>query len=490
MRRSWIIILLIALLASACTLSSSPASETLLTEAPTTVALDLPTRTPIPSGSTADDDSTAGSSGGSINTNNTNTTTNTNTSNNTTTNTGSNTQTIICNKQTSWQTYTVGAGDTLFGIAQRSNSTVDTLVSANCLVDAGLISVGQTLYVPNAVAPKPTNNTNTNTGNDNTNNNYGGISNDPNRYTTEVWWIVQGDGGNAGFPVGCGDSIILQQSGVPTNLGAEQKLVQVLLHLTDDNNRGVGYADRGFWNPMSETDLVVSDFSIAKSHATVYLTGNVPRNSACGDAQMEAQIAMNMMHLTGRQMATIYINGQNMRDYFGGSGASNQRTYNWGDYQNGNGALQGDLIEYWVSASSGAVSGLVVGCDNYMSAIEVDNFVSGDLRQDIEIALNSMFDPNRWIPPVFRNDLKNQNLSVQSVTINGSHVDVNIGGTIMGIGVCYDPVYEAQIVQTIFQFEQVQSVKVMNGERNLRQVSDQSGRPEVVDHVYTRSNFP
>jgi|GEM_PF-4018010 len=61
-----------------------------------------------------------------------------------------------CSPRTDWSTYTVVSGDTLSRIAVRGSTTVDTLVSGNCLSNANLISPGQVLRVPFAViAPSP-----------------------------------------------------------------------------------------------------------------------------------------------------------------------------------------------------------------------------------------------------------------------------------------------------------------------------------------------
>jgi LysM repeat protein len=51
-----------------------------------------------------------------------------------------------------WGTYTVQAGDTLSGIAQTFGTTVDALFAANCHVtrNPNFIQVGQTLAVPQA----------------------------------------------------------------------------------------------------------------------------------------------------------------------------------------------------------------------------------------------------------------------------------------------------------------------------------------------------
>jgi LysM repeat protein len=52
-----------------------------------------------------------------------------------------------------WQTYTVVSGDTLGSIARRANTTINNLVSGNCLANPNLLNVGQVLRVPSGVAP-------------------------------------------------------------------------------------------------------------------------------------------------------------------------------------------------------------------------------------------------------------------------------------------------------------------------------------------------
>ncbi len=66
---------------------------------------------------------------------------------------------VNCTPFTTWPVYTVVAGDTLGQIAQRSGTTVQQLVAANCLANSELIYAGQQLYVPvlpATVTPAPT----------------------------------------------------------------------------------------------------------------------------------------------------------------------------------------------------------------------------------------------------------------------------------------------------------------------------------------------
>jgi hypothetical protein len=62
-----------------------------------------------------------------------------------------------CVPRSDWAfTYTVEAGDTLFGIAQRFGLSLAELQSGNCIADANIINVGQTLRVPAPLEPTAT----------------------------------------------------------------------------------------------------------------------------------------------------------------------------------------------------------------------------------------------------------------------------------------------------------------------------------------------
>jgi LysM repeat protein len=57
-----------------------------------------------------------------------------------------------CTVRTDWVNYTVQANDNLSSIASRAGTTVNELVTANCLTDANTIRQGQTLVVPRTPA--------------------------------------------------------------------------------------------------------------------------------------------------------------------------------------------------------------------------------------------------------------------------------------------------------------------------------------------------
>jgi LysM repeat protein len=66
--------------------------------------------------------------------------------------------TANCVVRSDWLTYIVQAGDTLGSLAQRTNSTIAALATANCLANPDALYVGQAVRVPrtpSAVIPPP-----------------------------------------------------------------------------------------------------------------------------------------------------------------------------------------------------------------------------------------------------------------------------------------------------------------------------------------------
>ncbi len=59
----------------------------------------------------------------------------------------------VCAVPTDWFVYIVQPGDTLTDIASRTGSTVQELMARNCLPNADAIFVGQSLYVPIELPP-------------------------------------------------------------------------------------------------------------------------------------------------------------------------------------------------------------------------------------------------------------------------------------------------------------------------------------------------
>ena len=60
-----------------------------------------------------------------------------------------------CRPPDDWFVYTVQRGDTLTTISNRTNSTVDELIAANCLDNPNRIRIGDEILVPNEPEEQP-----------------------------------------------------------------------------------------------------------------------------------------------------------------------------------------------------------------------------------------------------------------------------------------------------------------------------------------------
>lgn len=384
---------------------------------------------------------------------------------------------IFCTKQLTWQRYIVEAGDTLGNIAQRGNTVVDTLVNANCLTDARPLNIGQVLYVPSAIAPRPA---------DNNEHNIPPPTANPNGYTTELWWLIDGDGGNTGFPAGCGSSIYLRESGIPTDLPIDEKLRRALAYLTDENNVSEKIGGHGWWNALSSTTLTLDSYIIEDDHVTIYLLGVLNLSGVCVDAEVEPQLVLNIMTLTNTRRATIYVGGENIRRTFDMSAMDTRDEYIWEEFS------EVRLIEYWIISSiEESDKAIDVGCGSYIVPRKTPTTVSDDTLADLNTAL-------RWLmtaSPTERDGdhISNsywldQGLFIEHAEIHDGHADIDIGGVYHEVSDCIDSVLEAQFVQTVFQFDDIQTAKITNGETNFRQFIDTSGKLKVADHIYARSD--
>jgi LysM repeat protein len=196
----------------------------------------------------------------------------------------------LCAVRSDWFAYTVVHGDTLFNIAQRANSSVDELLAANCLHDATQVLAGQTLYLPNPVAMQ----------------------------FVKFYLILEGDNGQSGPAVGCGDSAVAvwrdraATGSLPDDIQAS---LEELLSIGTQEHGQSGYS-----HSLHDADLTVQGVAVSGDAAQINLTGTLQLLGVCADARMEAQILLTLFQYPGFDSATITINGTNMKQWFDASG--------------------------------------------------------------------------------------------------------------------------------------------------------------------------
>jgi len=198
----------------------------------------------------------------------------------------------VCTPIAGWQTYTVSGGDTLYSIARRSGSTVAALAAANCLADPGALAIGQVLYVPRPLAT---------------------VTATTAPGYVAVYLVLPEDGGASGLPIGCGDSLVSQQTAFPISGDPAADLRTALEAM---------FAIRGGppFNAFESSPLTVQSVSVTGSHAAIQLGGPLLLSGTCADARMEAQLVLNVFRSPQINTARIEVDGRNLKVVFDLSG--------------------------------------------------------------------------------------------------------------------------------------------------------------------------
>lgn len=200
-----------------------------------------------------------------------------------------------CNIVTGWFTYTVISGDTLFNLAQRANSNVDTLVNANCLKSADVLSVGQVLYLPQTIEANTSN--------------FVDVSDD-----NIVYWLAA-EVPETGFiiEVGCGTYLRQFDTGISRSTSPETNIRIGLEALF--NSPIEGY--RNHWQGLSLETIDVVD-----GLATIVINGDFLLGGICSDPEILEQVLLIIFAEPEVQTASISVDDMNLRQISDASGRS------------------------------------------------------------------------------------------------------------------------------------------------------------------------
>ncbi len=193
---------------------------------------------------------------------------------------------VGCVVNTSLPRYVVRAGDTLSDIAFRANTTVQNLVTMNCLASPDQIFSGQTLYVPQLIdAP-----------------------------SARFMVVLPNDNGVNGLRFGCNDSAVPYNSGLELTGITQTDIQTSLTAMFTTTNIPAPYMT------ALPSGLTVNSVSVSGDLATVVLSGNILSSGTCADARIQGQLLLTIFSYSGIQRALITLNGQNLRKVFDTSG--------------------------------------------------------------------------------------------------------------------------------------------------------------------------
>lgn len=125
----------------------------------------------------------------------------------------------------------------------------------------------------------------------------------------QIFLIAVDDNGQAGFPVGCGDSAIPVQVEIPPT---QEVLKAVLVELL--SNKDQYYGQSGLYNALYQSDLQVESVSIQDGKASVYLTGSLMMGGVCDTPRVQAQLEYTVLQFPSVTEANIFINGQSLAE--------------------------------------------------------------------------------------------------------------------------------------------------------------------------------
>ncbi len=219
-----------------------------------------------------------------------------------------------CQTPDGWTPYVVVPGDTLFRLGQRTATDANTLLNANCLIDARLLEVGQVIAVPRTpdgadpnAAPASGNNV--------------VLSTSSNSGTTVS---SQADGRTIAAP-GTVDVFVVLAGGTPPTgsieVGCENHLVplqQNLIGAEDTVTRARGALEAlialpngdGYTNALVDSSVSVHDVSVQGSTATVALSGEMRPAGACAVPLIVEQLRQTALRINGVESVAITVNGE------------------------------------------------------------------------------------------------------------------------------------------------------------------------------------
>lgn len=139
--------------------------------------------------------------------------------------------------------------------------------------------------------------------------------------------------------------------------------------------------------------------------------------------------------------------------------------------------------------------GIEVGCESYLLPVDTGLERGRSTLGELSLALSALFDPEQSHPngAVETEDwIKELGLSVAGIHIDEGMAEIALGGQLRGIGTCGDAILEAQILQTVFQFSDINRARVTDGAFNLRQIVDMSdmlSERELREYIYERETL-
>ena len=306
--------------------------------------------------------------------------------------------------------------------------------------------------------------------------------------TTIQAWLGSYDNYNdESLPYGCGNFLLPVDTGIPRSGDTQDDLRLALEALLDPDFKHPEVETEAWLREMS---LSVDTITIDDGDAVVMFGGTLIGPGHCGDALIEGQILQTIFQFEAIERVMVSDGETNLwemidlTDWYSDSFRDN--------YFYERPRAEAEAIKFWVgSFEDYETEGIAYGCGSYLLPVETGISRSGNPQTDLRLALEALFNPALKHPEAETEDwLKGLELSVEAITLAQGEADIKLGGKLIGIGSCGDAIMEGRILETVFQFDYIERVRVSDGETNLREIVDQSDTlsdEERRNYLYERT---
>ncbi|MEZ4569714.1 MAG: GerMN domain-containing protein [Thermomicrobiales bacterium] len=222
-----------------------------------------------------------------------------------------------------------------------------------------------------------------------------------------------------------------------------------------------------FWNIMNETGTIYVDGELTNGpifRNPFYAVG-YPITEPYWSTAVVAGAEQDVLLQCFERRCLTYTPGNEL-GFQVEAGNVGQHYYRW-RYGDGGQEPETETVNvFLVAIGDNGESGQLIGCEDSLIPVEMNIEATSDTATRVERALMALFgiDEQNYGQSGLYNSLYQSNLSVDSVTMNGSEATVDISGEISIGGVCDEPRFEEQIRQTVLDIDGVDTAMItVNG---------------------------
>lgn len=264
----------------------------------------------------------------------------------------------------------------------------------------------------------------------------------------QIYLIALEDDGASGEPVGCGDSLVPVELQIDPTPAPLEAAIRELLAVKDEF-----YGQSGLYNALHLSGLRFEEAMLYDDGtAVINLSGAIDFGGECDLPRFRGQLEATALQFSTVERVAFFINGQPLNVITGEvTGEPERPTVN-------------EVEIVMIAQGDGGVSGRAVGCGD--SAVPVTVPIEPTTRP-ITAALEALLavDEEQYGESGLFNTLAPYTLSVDGVDVgeDGTAL-ITLSGEFELVGTCFDPLIEAQLTDTVTQFDGVnEAVILING---------------------------